>query len=215
MKKLIFIGAGGYFLELYEYVSSDIRTGHLNNIKIKGVLDDQTPSEQLDTKYLGAINDYKICEDDIFIICIGKVSSRQRIFEYLCDKDATFLTYVHSTALVSQSATIGKGVVICPFAIVNARAIVSDNVSINVNVSVGHESHVGKHCVLSPYSALNGAASIDDMVFLGTRSTIFPNIQVCESSIIDSHTAVRCNIAAKQIVSQKAPFTSVFNRFLR
>lgn len=215
MKKLIIIGAGGYFRELYEYISSDLKHGYLKSIAIKGVLDDKVPDSELPIPYLGSIFDYKLCIDDIFIIAIGNVAQRKKIYESLKEIGASFFSYTHSTALISTSAKIGEGVIICPFTIINANATISDNVSINVNVSIGHEARVGKHSVISPYSALNGAASVDDMVFLGTRVTVFPKISVGKQVVVDSHTAVRKNVLDKHMVTEKVTYTSVLNRFLR
>lgn len=212
---MIIVGAGGYFLELYEYIQNDINQGHLNNLIVKGVLDDKKPVDTCGLPYLGPIGGYNIGADDIFILAIGNTLHRKVIFENLKTKGASFFTFIHSSALVSPSAELGDGVIVCPFSIVNAKAKVGHNVSVNVNVSVGHEAVVGDHCVLSPYSALNGAASLEHGGFLGTRATIFPRISVDAQCTIDSHTAVRRNIAAKQIVTEKVSLVSVTNRFLR
>lgn len=212
---LIFVGAGGFFLELYEYIANDINTKILPDLTIKGVLDDKIPEKSLAVPYLGTVDAYQSVENDIFVIAIGNVGHREAVYNKLKDKCASFLTYIHPTSLVSPTARLGEGVIVCPMAIINAAAVVGVNVSINVNVSIGHEAFVGSHSVLSPYGALNGAASIGRKVFLGTRSTVFPGVSVGDECIIDSHSAVRKNADKQFLLSDRANFVAVKNRFLR
>ncbi|MCS3831917.1 sugar O-acyltransferase (sialic acid O-acetyltransferase NeuD family) [Aeromonas veronii] len=212
---LIFVGAGGFFLELYEYIANDINTGILKDLTIKGAIDDKTPDKLLAIPYLGTVGAYQPLESDIFVIAIGNVGYRETVYNKLKDKSVSFLTYIHPTALVSPSARLGEGVIVCPFSIINAAAVVNENVAINVNVSIGHEAFVGSHSVLSPYGALNGVARIGKKVFLGTRSTVFPGVSVGDECVIDSHSAVRKNADKQFFLSDRANFLAVKNRFLR
>ena len=215
MKRLIFVGASGYFLELFEYISKDIANNRISNLSIYGVLDDKKPSQTLPCSYLGNIENYEIQPEDIFIIAIGNVLHREKLFTVLKNKGACFYTYKHPTAIVSASADIGQGTIICPYTIINASAIVGENVSLNVNVSIGHEATVGSHTVVSPYAALNGNASIGKQSFIGSRSTVFPSISVGAFCTIDSHTAVRKNCEDKMILSERTAFLAIKNRFMR
>lgn len=214
INNLVIVGAGGFFLELYEYLLNDIENKNISSVSIKGVLDDQIPVKPLPTKYLGTIREYIPHNNDVFLIAIGNVKHRENIFNILKEKSARFFTYIHSTALVSSSATLGEGTIVCPMSIVNAKAQVEQNVSINVHTSIGHEARVGPHSVLSPYSALNGSANIGSKVFLGTRATVFPSVTVGDECVIDSHTAVRRPVEAKMLLSDRTEFISVKNRYL-
>ena len=185
MKRLIFVGASGYFLELFEYISKDIANNRISNLSIYGVLDDKKPSQTLPCLYLGNIESYDIHPEDIFIIAIGNSIHRQKIFHILNNKGACFYTYQHPTATVSLSSSIGQGTIICPYTIINASAIVQENVSLNVNVSIGHEATVGSHSLVSPYAALISIASIGKLSFIGSRSTVFPSISVGAFCTID------------------------------
>ena len=52
--------------------------------------------------------------------------------ELLCGRGAHWLTDIHSTAWVADTATIGEGSILCPNSIVNAGANVEENVAVNV-----------------------------------------------------------------------------------
>lgn len=215
MKNLIFVGSGGYFLELFEYVSTDITDKRIVDLSIGGVLDDKVPSQKVLCPYLGDIENYDIQPNDIFIIAIGNTLHREKIFTILKSKGACFYTYKHPTAIVSETADIGQGTIICPFTIINASAVVGANVSLNVNVSIGHGATVGAHTVVSPYAALNGNASIGKQSFIGSRSTVFPSISIGAFCTIDSHTAVRKSSEDKMILSERTTFVAIKNRFMR
>lgn len=213
-KNLIFVGGGGYFREIYDYILDDIENNRLSEINLKGVISETEPENDLPIQFLSLLENYSIDESDIFLIVIGQVAARKRIFNLLEDAGAQFITYIHHTAIVSTSATVGEGSIICPNVIVNANANIAKNCSVNVNCSIGHDTRVGQHSVLSPYSALNGHSLLGRECFVGSRSTVFPKIEVGDCCVVDSHTAVRRNIEPKMIVTSSVKTTTTKNRFL-
>lgn len=213
-KNLIFVGGGGYFREIYDYILDDIENNRLSNINLKGVISEVEPDNNLPIPFLSLLDNYSIDQGDIFLVAIGQVAARKRIFNLLEGAGAQFLTYIHHTAIISNSATVGAGSIVCPNVIVNANASIDKNCSINVNSSIGHDTRVGPHSVLSPYSALNGHSSLGRECFVGSRSTVFPKIEVGDCCVVDSHTAVRRNIEPKMIVTSSIKTTTTKNRFL-
>jgi sugar O-acyltransferase (sialic acid O-acetyltransferase NeuD family) len=214
MKNLIFVCAGGFFLELLEYVAHDIKNNYLKNINIKGFIDDAEGYFYKNIDNLGSIVNYSPQDDDIFIISLGSPVIRSKIYLSLKNKGASFFTYVHSSSLVSPSAEIGEGAIVCPFAIINANAKVSTNVAINVHASVGHEARISESCVLSPYAAINGNASLGAMSFMGTRTTIFPNVNVGSKCIVDTHSYVKVDAEDKSIISLRSEYKVIRNRLI-
>ncbi|MBY7995835.1 acetyltransferase [Vibrio fluvialis] len=213
-KNLIFVGSGGYFKELYDYLRDDLDNGRHAGLNLKGIVAEIVPSEDTPLPFLSLLNEYELQQDDLFLIVIGQSAARKRIFDYLANKGAQFLTYIHHTALVSKSASIGEGTIVCPYTVVNANALVGRNCSINVHCSIGHDSVLGEHTVVSPYSALNGHAKVGSNCFIGTRSTIFPKIEVGPLVTVDSHTTVRNNIESKMLVTSSIKTIATKNRFL-
>jgi len=215
LKNVVFIGGGGFFLEVIEYINSDIENGHLNELEIKGFLSDYDDVDKEGCKFLGSIQDYQYDREDIFVIAIGDVTVRKRIFEEFKKKSANFLTYVHRSSQVSPSAMIGEGTIVCPNAIINAHAMIEENACINVFSSIGHEARVGKHSVLSPYTSLSGKSALGNSCFVGSRATLFPGVAVGDECTIDAHTVIKSTVNSRQIVSEKRTFVSLKNRFLR
>lgn len=213
MKNLILVGAGGFFLELYDYLQADVQA--LQHIRLKGVLDDATDCAQQLLPHLGAVADYEPQADDLFLITIGNVLHRKRCYDLLKQKGAAFYTYIHPTAIVARSAEVAEGCILAPYSVVNARALVAANVAVNVHCSIGHESTIGFSSVLSPYAAVNGNAKVGDLCFLGTRSTIFPGKSLGDKGIVDSHSYVKSDAPEKSIVSLRGDYLVVHNRLMR
>jgi len=213
MKNLILVGAGGFFLELYDYLQSDERA--MQQIRLKGVLDDAAHCAQQLLPHLGAVADYDPQADDFFLITIGNVHHRKRCYELLKQKGANFYTYIHPSAIVAKSAQLAEGCIVAPYSVINAQAIVAANVAVNVHCSIGHESTIGFSSVLSPYAAVNGNAKVGELCFLGTRSTIFPGKSLADKGIVDSHSYVKSDAPEKSIVSLRGEYLVVHNRLMR
>jgi hypothetical protein len=214
MKNLVFVGGGGFFLELFEYIQTDIDNRVLDNVQISGFIDD-TPDLRHDfCKYLGTIQQYQPKKYDTLLITIGNAHMREKIYEKFMDHACDFYTYIHSSAIISSTATIGKGCIICPFSIVNAFAIIEDNAVVNVHGSIGHKSKIGQSSVLSPYAIVNGNARLGKMSFMGTRATIFPRISVGNMVTIDSHSYAKSDTEDKMFVSSRSKYLAIKNRFI-
>lgn len=193
MKNLIIVGAGGFAKEIYGYIKNDIKKGLLKDIVIKGFLVDFLDDHKklnVDEPYLGKIRDYASFANDFLIVAIGENPGREKIVNMLEDKRVQFYTYIHSSACIDFSARIGKGVIICPNAMVNANALVSDFSVLNIYSSIAHDVVIGQNSILSPYATLNGCVEAGKNLFMGTRSTILPKIKVGDNCTISAGTIV-------------------------
>ena len=217
MKNLIIIGAGGFGKEMFEYINHDIKNGFLKDIKIKGFLDSSEESfkrANIPTNFLGSEDDYEIQNNDTFLVAIGSVSVSSKVYEKLEKRGANFFTYIHSTAIVANSAKIGKGVIICPYCIVNAQATIKDYSDLNIFSSVGHDSKLGKGCILSPYVTLNGNVIIGDNVFIGTKSAVLLGSSIGNKCIISANTTVKGVIKDNFMIKDKISQIQVKNRLI-
>ena len=217
MKKILIIGAGGFGKELYGYISQDIQNDILKDIEIKGFLDISEKSFQklnIETSFLGSEDTYEIEEEDYFLIAIGVTSIRKNVYENMLKRGAKFYTYIHSTAIIDSSATIGCGSIICPFSIVNSQSKIGKNCALNIYSSVGHDSSVGSHSILSPYASLNGDVQTGDNLFMGTRSTILLGSILGLNCIVSAHSVVKGKIGDNYMFKDKVSQIKIKNRLI-
>jgi len=189
---IIIVGAGG-FGDSFDFTKYQIK-GFLSNNK--------SDLNNFDIK-VGIIGDpdyYEIKENDRFLFAIGNIETKKRLVTKLKNKGAKFLTLIHPTAIVVNTARIGKGVVICPFCLVSDNVELDDFVMMNTYASCGHDVKVGKYSILSPYATLNGFVKLDYEVFLGTHTTVIAHKKVGYQSKISANSVVMRDVPPNRMV---------------
>ncbi|MCH8567403.1 MAG: acetyltransferase [Balneolales bacterium] len=180
MKEVIIVGAGGHAAELNEYLELD---NNLTNAswKVVGLIDDNPESYKqysYKARFLGSIKDHQVHSKCLYMMGIANLKFRKLITENLINKGATFLTFVHPTAYVSPSATIGKGSVLAPYVNLGPNTIVGDNTLINARCSLGHDTQIGNFNFISPNVCFSGNTKVGDENIFGINSATIPGIQV-------------------------------------
>ena len=164
MVNVIIVGAGGFGREVYLWAKSTLST---KKFTIKGFLDDdpgQLVGFERKVGILGGIHKkkhiYSIKKHDRFLLAMGSVAHKKKAISRLKKRGAQFLTLIHPTAIIAETAKIGEGVIICPFVTVTDHVIIEDFAMLNFYASCGHDSKVGKYAILSPYATVNGLSLI-------------------------------------------------------
>lgn len=110
-----------------------------------------------------------------FIISIGNNEIRKRISKkLLCE----YVTAVHNSAIISESAKIAEGTVIMQGAIVQADAIIGKHTIVNTGASIGHDCRIGDFTHLAPHSTLCGNVSVGEGSWIGAASTIIQGVKI-------------------------------------
>lgn len=216
MKRIVIAGCGGFGQEVYEYLSQDIKNDILIDVELIGVIDDFEElfkSSGIDLPFLGSISSYKFDNETFAIVCVGDVKSRVQLTDKILHNGGKLYTYIHSSCYIADSSCISDGVIVCPQSIINANAVIDRSVVINVCSSVGHGAHIGKNSTISPYCAVNGDARVGESCFLGTRATVYPKISLADNSVVDAHSAVKKTVVEPSIISNRAKYICVPNRF--
>lgn len=125
------------------------------------------------------------------LICIGSPEERHQVFLELKQFGFSFGTLVHETAWVANSASIGEGTIICPFAFIGAMAVIEANSLINTRSTVGHDVTVGMSAVLSPHCDMNGASKCGRVSFLGAGAILDPSAEIGAYTKVSSGAVVK------------------------
>ena len=200
MYDIVIVGAGGFGREVYIWTKDSFPD---DQYKIKGFLDDNPKildNYNMDVGIIEGLDGYEIEKQDRFIFAIGDINVKKRLVTRLKKKGAKFLTLIHPTAIVANTAKIGQGVIICPFVTVSDHVQLGDFVMLNIYSSCGHDAKVGNYCILSPYATLNGFVILEDEVFLGTHSTIISYKKVGYKSKVSANSVVMRDVPPNKIV---------------
>lgn len=217
-KKILIAGAGGFGLEVAEYLLADSVRGYLSGYEVCGALDDRFRCGDdfiAGLKIVGGIAGYQPQADEYIVLALGQIAHRVKLGQALKQYGARFFSYVHSSCYVSPTVELGEGVVVAPNCIINARTRIGDFAVVNVFSSIGHGADVGAYSVLSPYAALNGDAKVGARCFLGTRATVFPGVKLGDDCTVDSHSYVKKDAANASIISHRGEYRVDINRLIK
>jgi len=93
-------------------------------------------------------------------------------------------------AVVSPSATLGKGIAIMAGAVVNADTRIEDFSIINTGATVDHDCRIGYASHIAPQCALAGHVEVGSKTFLGVGCKIIPNVKIGDAVIIGAGSLV-------------------------
>jgi UDP-3-O-[3-hydroxymyristoyl] glucosamine N-acyltransferase len=79
---------------------------------------------------------------------------------------------IHSSAIISDSAEIGKDVFIGAFTCVGDRSTIGDRTQLRAGAKVGDDVKIGKDCVLHPNVFIEDGCTIGDAVILHSGTVI-------------------------------------------
>ena len=189
-ERIIIVGAGGFGREVLQWARHawPEHTG-----KIIGFLSEDPHSldgHAATLPILGSPDSFEPRPGDGLVLAIGIRGVRRQVAERLAARGARFLTLVHPTAIVADTAAIGAGTVICPYGVVSDAVRLGRFVLVNYHASLGHDAEAGDFAVLSPYATLGGGARIDADVFLGLHASLAPGVSVGARSKVSANSVV-------------------------
>jgi len=125
--------------------------------------------------------------DAPIIVCIGSNPDRAALVYLLSDN---FGTAVHSSAIISPSATIGEGSVVLQGAIIQAETVIGKHVIVNTDASIDHENIIEDFVHISPKATLCGQVHVGEGAHIGAGAIIIPGIKVGKWSTIGAGAVV-------------------------
>ena len=200
VRRILIVGAGGFGREVLQWARdawpylSDRLAGFLS-------ADDRIlEGFNCDLEIITSPEAYRPQAGDKVLLAIGVPYARRKVAESLLAQGAEFLTLVHPTAIVSPTATIGEGAIICPYAIVSDSASTGHCALVNYHASLGHDASTGDYAVLSPYATLGGNAHIGDDVFLGMHASVGPGRRVGSRSKVSANSCALTDVRDDSLV---------------
>jgi sugar O-acyltransferase (sialic acid O-acetyltransferase NeuD family) len=190
-ERLIIVGAGGFGRELLSWAADCCDAGDLP--AVAGFIDDDAAvlrGYDIPVDFLGSVSDFQPGAGDQVLLAIGNPKAKQRVAAQLADRGARFATMIHPTAVVSRSARLGEGVILCPLSLVSANARVGRLVTVNVMSSIGHDVMVGDYSTLSAHVDLTGFVSLGEGVMVGSSATVVPKVKVGAGATIGAGSTV-------------------------
>jgi sugar O-acyltransferase (sialic acid O-acetyltransferase NeuD family) len=187
--RLVIVGAGGFGRELLDWADQAVGASWSEVVWV----DDNAAA--LDgfgypQKHLAALSTYAPAAGDLCVVAIGSPATRQRVVEDLQSRGASFTTLRHPSSVVSATAQIGNGCVLCPLSFVSANAMLKDFVHVNALSSVGHDARVGAYSTLSAHVDLTGGVTTGARAFFGSGARAIPGIRIGQDAVVGAGATV-------------------------
>lgn len=135
-----------------------------------------------------------------FIVAIGDNQKRAEKQRQLIHLGGVPITAAHPSAVISQSAEVGQGVLIMPNVVVNALAQIGDAVILNTSSVIEHDCSVGDGAHLGPNSTICGGVTIGERTLLGAGSTVIPCQSVGSDAVIGAGSTVVNSVSSGSVV---------------
>lgn len=183
-KRLLIVGAGGLGRQLEHYLEliEDLN----NKWELAGYIDDDQNAlagKGSDYKVLGNIESFPFKKDDHIIIGIADIEAKKKIIETLKNK-VQFFTYISETALIGKNVDIGEGCIVCPGVKIGSNVKIGKFSLINLNCIIGHDTVMEDMCSIMPHVDIGGGSRIGKSVFMGTKATVSPQMEIHEGTYL-------------------------------
>lgn len=124
------------------------------------------------------------------VVAIGQNAVRLQKLMTLVASGVPLATVVHPRAVVSRSATIGGGSVVCAGAVVNPYAVVGRGAIVNTCASIDHDCVLGEGVHISPGAHLGGHVRVGDRSWVGIGAAVRHQVTIGQDVIIGAGAAV-------------------------
>lgn len=158
-----------------------------NGIDIDGLVDDNPELNEL----LGYPVYHQRKDLSPMIVSIGNNSIRKKIVENL---SVEFGKAIHSTAVVSSTASVGEGTVVMQGAVIQSCAKIGNHCIINTGASVDHECVIGDYVHISPHATLCGNVQVGEGSWVAAGTIVLPGVKIGKWSVIGAGSVVSKDI---------------------
>lgn len=203
MKKLLIIGVGGFAREVYWHAQNSLGFGE--KWVIKGFLDGNIRLEDaqyklLDAPLYGNVENYQIENDDVFICAIANPKVKMMITRMIEDRGGIFINLIHHTAIVSQKATLGTGIILCPYTGVSCDVKMGNHIVFNSYSGVGHDTTIDHYTSIMSHVDITGNIHVGERTYWGSGSRALPHSKIENDSTIGAGSVVLKRVKENQTV---------------
>lgn len=185
---IMIIGAGGHAKVIIELFQA------AGDFEIAGLIErNPIRSSVLGVPVIGTDNDLLHLRKkgiNKAFVGIGDNARRVRIGHHLRQIGYDIVNAVSPAAVVSGSATIGRGVAIMAGVVINAETRIDDFAVINTRSSIDHDCWFGEGIHVAPGCTIAGNVTIGRLACIGAGATIIPRVTIGERALVGAGSCV-------------------------
>ncbi len=124
------------------------------------------------------------------VIALADSFGRSRVAQLFKSANVPLLSAVHPTAIVSPSARLGSGCVVCAGAVVGPGAVIGDNAIVHTRAVVDQDVLVGSFAHVATGAVLCPGVQIGEHTWIGAHATILEGRRIGQSTMVGAAAAV-------------------------
>jgi len=110
-----------------------------------------------------------------------------------------FPNLVHPSSIISNSCSLGEGVIVHPLSHLGAKSLIGDHAIINSCVTIEHNSALGNFVSIAPGVIGGGNVRIGNYSQICLGSKIIDNVEVGENSILGANSLLNRNLPSNVV----------------
>jgi len=188
-------GAGGLGREIYEIA---LRRNAVSSLwsQIVFIDDFSDEGDYWGTKKINFDTFASQKSDRECVIAVGEPSSREKLFQKLTAENIRLTCLIDPTAIISPTARINIGAIICEYSTIHTAVTLGYNTLIQPFCDIGHDIRVGNHTVLSSYCVPGGGTIFGERVFVGLHSAIKESLNIGDDAVVGMGSVVFRDVPA-------------------
>ena len=119
-----------------------------------------------------------------FTVAIGDIVLRNSIIDRIIIHGGEFAVLIDPTAVVSPSALLNKGIIVCQLAFIGPNVKIGQFVIVNSGAIVGHDIEIGNNSVVSSGAKIGGKSKISENVYLGMGSVVKEGLKIEKRAVL-------------------------------
>jgi sugar O-acyltransferase (sialic acid O-acetyltransferase NeuD family) len=191
-RKIGIIGYGIIGQEIESFISEDPAIQKKDFF----YFDDLLYKKGVENAFLFSDFDSNQFSDLEFYACLGysHPAKKEEICEQLKKNNFSFPAFIHKTAYIHSSATIGRGTIIYPKCNIGLGVHIADGVIVNVSSVIGHGSLIENYTFMAANVTLSGDLQIGQNCFIGSGAVIANSLKIGNNIKIGIGTVVTKDI---------------------
>lgn len=173
MQQIAIVGAGGFGREVLAMLREQLARDPARASSAICFVDDAKAGQHIHGVEVRSVAAFGALEGArAFVVAIANSEAREREALRLAALGAAPFTVLSGSALLFDSATLGEGAVVAPFAFVSADARIGRQFHLNYHSYVAHDCLIGDFVTFAPGVKCNGGVVIEDHAYIGSGAVI-------------------------------------------
>ena len=173
MRQIAIVGAGGFGREVLAMLRDQLARDPARASSAICFVDDAKAGQQIHGVEALSVAAFAALEGSrAFVVAIANSEARERETLRLEALGAAPFTVLAGNALLFDTATMGEGAVVAPFAFVSANVTIGRQFHLNYHSYVAHDCVIGDFVTFAPGVKCNGGVVIEDHAYIGSGAVI-------------------------------------------